>query len=199
MKLLTLRSLFFSLLIVLFSLQVQAQEEQIRSAALLTQFDEMIQTSETFKEYKVIRLTKLATFREQLMDSISTSKRAIAASQNALQSLQTEKTKLEDSLESTNARLGESERTNNQIGFLGLKLNKAAYNSLVWGIIAILAFAVFTVYFRARRALRKSKEASDELVAVESKLKETQFKAQEVQMKLKRELQTALNRLESSY
>ena len=96
---------------------------------------------------------------------------------------------------STQEALESSNSLNGSIGFLGMEVSKTGYNIFVWIIIAALAIgigAVFMLFQRSNAVTTQTKKTFKELEREYNAHKE---KARETQIRLKRELQTALNAL----
>ena len=86
---------------------------------------------------------------------------------------------------------------NGSIDFLGLSLSKLSYHIIVWSLILILTglgLFAYTMFFRSNKlTVRHRKELED----LEREFERHKQAAREKQVKLKRELQTAINRLDS--
>ena len=90
-----------------------------------------------------------------------------------------------------------SERENAKIGFLGLSVRKGFYNAMVWSIIALLATIVLVVYTRIKHVCSVVKRVKSAYSKIVDEYRHQRFQATENQITLRRELQTALNRLET--
>ena len=90
-----------------------------------------------------------------------------------------------------------SERENAKIGFLGLSVREGFYNAMVWSIIALLATIVLVVYTRIKHVCNVVKRVKSAYSKVVEEYRNQRFAATENRITLRRELQTALNRLET--
>ncbi len=160
------------------------------------QFQELKNSSETFEVYKVIRSTRLDNFWAVVMDSVSEANSEISSLDASISELQNELEQQQQDLASLQAQLEESETKNSTINFLGADIIKWVYHTIVWVIIAILsvvAVVVFTMYQRSHVVTAK---AVDDLRKMTNEFENFKDKSREKQVKLKRELQTAVNNLD---
>ncbi|MEQ9022021.1 MAG: hypothetical protein RLN82_04575, partial [Pseudomonadales bacterium] len=93
------------------------------------------------------------------------------------------------------ARLDESLELNDTIYFLGIPFSKVGYHIMVWVIIIALAVLGVMAYFMFIRSNSVTKRAKREFDSLQAEYEEHKTKARETQVKLKRELQTAVNQL----
>ena len=177
---------------------LSGQEEIPPSNNLRDVWAEMLKSSETYQEYKIIKLTKLAAFRNAMGDSLS-------AYSNSIDALNTDKAKIMAELKATNSELAEvkillteMEKVDAEIAFLGLGFKKTTYNVMVWSIVVLLVVLIFTMYVKIARVVRKAKRIKTSYSTMNDEYRSFKFEAKENQIKIKRELQTALNKLDVS-
>ncbi len=183
------------ILILLLSLSftVYAQENK----SLRSTLSDIMSESESYEGYKVIKTSKLLNFKSAMIDSINSYQLQIKGlevstieTKAALKTLQTE-------LEMIKEKLTESEGQNAEIGFLGLSIRKGFYNALVWSIIALLSIIIVVIYTRIKHVCSVVKRVKSAYSKIVEEYRHQRFQATEKQITLRRELQTALNRLES--
>ena len=164
---------------------------------LRTELTDIMTTAESYEEYKVIKTSKLLNFKSVMVDSISDYQKQIKnLEMNAVES-EAEVKSLTMELEMIKEKLEVSESENASIGFLGLSVNKGLYNSLVWTVIALLSAVILVIYTRIKHVCAVVKRVKSAYSKIVDEYRNQRFQATEKQMMLKRELQTALNRLES--
>lgn len=198
MKNTNLTSLFVIVLLLLISsADISAQNEaKGGSQTLREQFQEIIDKSETYTEYKVIRRTKLDQYSKSVQDTLNTNRsqinglnRKVADQQDQISSLRGQITALE-------AQLADSEEQRNNLSFLGINLNKATYHIIVWVIIAALAvfgIIAYSSFMRSNVITTKTKKEYKEL---EVEYEDHKRNSHERQIKTGRELQTERNKVE---
>jgi DNA repair exonuclease SbcCD ATPase subunit len=190
--------LSFSLLMFAIPSTVMAQEDDNVEVdnSLKGQFREMLDKSEDYTEYKVIKKTRLNTYAKAVQDSIRDYRKEINALKISVAEQKSQISSLNARITELEAQLTESEELRESLSFLGLNLTKATYHVVVWVIIAALvAFGVFAYssFIRSNAITAKSKK---EYKALELEYEEHKKKSHEKQIKMGRELQTERNRVE---
>lgn len=216
LKFILMKALFIPLFLVLFSAGAIAQEKKTTPAApvsnaLANQFNNLKGGANSYREngkdYKVVDVDALNDFwknvqltleqnEQKLLDGgkqtrseLSEAKTTITEQQKQLQLLKTENAQKEQQVQaSTNAI--------NNISFFGFNMSKQFYviltSILIVGLLVMLA-AVLAVYKRSKVVTDAKQRASDEM---EQELTECKKTSRERELKLKRELQTEMNRVE---
>ncbi len=193
-----MKNLIFLILVFLtvcLSNALHAQEDA-SDQTLKSQFDAMLESSETYTEYKVVRKTKLNDYSRAVQDSLSKSRSEIIGLKNEVTELKSQVRQLTTRISDLEAQLDESESLRDSLTFLGINMNKTTYHSAVWFIIITLAvFGVFayTSFMRSNQITSKTKK---EMTALEVEYEEHKKKSQEKQIKMGRELQTERNLVE---
>ncbi len=183
------------LLLLLISSTVFSQTEQT-DQTLRGQFQEMLESSESYTEYKVIKRTKLNEFSRAVQDSMAISRNQISALKSEVSDLKSQVSQLSSRITDLESQLAESEKLRESLIFLGIPMNKATYHMIVWIIIAGLAvFGIFayTSFMRSNKVTSKIKK---EMAELELEYDEHKKKSHEKQIKMGRELQTERNLVE---
>ena len=180
-------------LLMTLSFTVYAQE----NTPLRTVLSDIMSESESYQEYKVIKASKLLNFRAAMSDSINDYQLQIKNLEMSVVETKAELKAIQAELNIIKDKLMVSERENAKIGFLGLSVRKGFYNAMVWSIIALLATIVLVVYTRIKHVCSVVKRVKSAYSKVVEEYRNQRFAATENQITLRRELQTALNRLET--
>ena len=180
-------------LLMTLSFTVCAQE----NTPLRTVLSDIMSESESYQEYKVIKASKLLNFRTAMSDSINGYQLQIKNLEMSVVETKAELKTIQVELNIIKDKLMVSERENAKIGILGLSVRKGFYNALVWSIIALLATIVLVVYTRIKHVCSVVKRVKSAYSKVVEEYRNQRFAATENQITLRRELQTALNRLET--
>ncbi len=182
----------FVLLLTL-SFTVYAQDH----TSLRTVLSDIMSESESYQEYKVIKASKLLNFRTAMSDSINGYQLQIKNLEMSVVETKAELKTIQAELNMIKDKLMVSEIENAKIGFLGFSVRKGFYNALVWSIIALLATIVAVVYTRIKHVCSVVKRVKSAYSKIVDEYRHQRFQATENQITLRRELQTALNRLET--
>lgn len=163
--------------------------------SLQAKYDNMLENTETWEQYKMIPRTTLNGFWSEVSDTlrankaqIVTLKEQVIAEKAATLAASADAAQVQD-------KLDESLNLNDSISFLGISFSKVGYHLLVWSIIVILAALGAISYFMFMRSNRVTVRVKNEYDTLNDEFEEQKNKARESQAKLKRELQTALNAL----
>jgi len=180
-------------LLMTLSFTVYAQE----NTPLRTVLSDIMSESESYQEYKVIKSSKLLNFRAAMSDSINDYQLQIKNLEMSVVETKAELKAIQAELNIIKDKLMVSERENAKIGFLGLSVREGFYNAMVWSIIALLATIVLVVYTRIKHVCSIVKRVKSAYSKVVEEYRNQRFAATENRITLRRELQTALNRLET--
>uniref|UniRef100_UPI004047751F hypothetical protein n=1 Tax=Roseivirga sp. TaxID=1964215 RepID=UPI004047751F len=183
-------------LVLYMATEFQSNAQTNTSSTLRDQWTSMINSAESYNEYKIIKLTKLQDFRGVFNDSLNNYSVKLTELKRESAQLKTEVDLLKSDLEEMSNNWQLSESTNAEIGFVGLSFRKSFYNALVWSIIALLSIVVFVMYSRIKHVCSVVKRVKGAYSRISDEFRSHRYQATEHQIKLKRELQTALNKLE---
>ncbi len=160
------------------------------------QFSNLKQKSNTYENYKVIKISWLDQFWSNVQDSLREVKSEMV---NARMNMLEQQNQLKDAqqqLSSSNEALQQSEYESSRINILGLYIPKDTYQKIVWGIIGglVLILAVVLIKFRVNNKTTHQKKKDYEELSEE--FNEYRKLVRDREIKIKRELQTERNRLE---
>lgn len=159
-------------------------------------FTKLLDESESYEDYKVIRTSKLLRFKSAMLDSLSGYNETIASLETEVNTLKADMEDLKRNYEAITTSLAQSEAQNNQISFLWFNVEKSAYNIVVWSFVGFLAIIATILYFRIKHVCAVVKRVKAAYSKIMEEYRHQRFQATEKQMKLKRELQTMQNKLD---
>ncbi len=158
------------------------------------QFEDMMESSNTWQEYKVVKRTTLDLLQRNTQDSLNGFKTQVSTFDDQLEERDSKISSLNTSLKKTQNTLEETRANVSSIDFLGIQMSKGGYKSLMWIIVAVLALALafFIIRYRGSNALT---------VAARKKVGELEFeyddfrkKSLEKEQRLGRQLQDERNK-----
>lgn len=206
-----MKALLFSLALACSVTAVKAQnssaEKAPASSKLEQQFESLKRNSNTWQGYKVVKQEKLDAFWKSVQQTVSAkddklsnfeaeadqklqeARKDVAAQEEQLQAMQAEIKKKE-------AEVQQSMHDITHISVLGIDLPKQLYVLLNSGIILglLIALGVMVIQHRSSKHTALEKRKAYDEVATE--LDDFKKSARERELKIKRELQTELNRVE---
>lgn len=171
-------------------------ETQTQDNNLKSDYRGLIENTETFKQYKVIPITDLNSFDKKLTDTLNLYKSEIEVAERGEREAKKTADSLRSEVQELTTNLEETQKMVDGILFLGMPMTKSGYNALVWSIVAILLIALGVVYFLYYNSNKVTKQTKIDKARVDNELEELRKTSHEKQVKIKRELQTALNKLE---
>jgi len=207
-----MKALFFSLALMCSATFVQAQDTKTEkapaaNAQLEKQFENLKSNSNTWQGYKVVNINTLESFWKTVQETI-------AAKDSKLENFETEAaSKLQDVRKDVAAQDQQMQALQNEmklkekeiqqsmhdithISVLGMDVPKQAYLLLTGGIILALLIALGVMAVQHKNSKRVAVEKLHAYDEVAQELADHKKSAREREWKIKRELQTELNRVE---
>ena len=160
------------------------------------QYEALLKYSWMQKGYKVVDPTRLNTLWKSVNDSLNRNKRLLTASNQKLNEQAKQINELKNTGGTGNVTEGESMSTVEQIQILGMTLDVATYNWIVWGAIILLALGLGGVLFTTTKSAHDARHHKQLYEEISSEYNTYKTKAKEKELKLARELQTERNNLE---
>jgi DNA repair exonuclease SbcCD ATPase subunit len=185
----------FLYLAIAASFLAQAQNAEQTLNTLDGQFKELIETSNNFKEYKVIKEAQINTLWKNTNEHIEKLNTAINSLENSITSKDSRIVTLENKLAAVNKNLSDVNAEKDSMNFLGIQTDKGVYNTLVWSIVGSLAFLFIFMSLRFKSSNTNTKAANKQLQTTEEELEELRRKSIEKEQKLGRQLQDERNKL----
>jgi hypothetical protein len=130
-----------------------------------------------YQDYRAIREDMFQLLKNNALDSLAKAKSRIKESANINYSLKSEIDSLENILNLTKEDLSNMTITKNAISFLGISMNKNVYNSIMWIIVAALAFILTTGYFAFKRSFIITRNTKSELTGLQKEFDEYRNKS----------------------
>lgn len=179
---------------LLLSAIILAQNDQSPDNSIRAQFVDVIDKSNSFQEFKVIKKTKLARLRKNISDSISKLELEINTLNTQIENQAGEISTLTSNLTKTNDDLTVSQGKENGIEVLGIQTQKATYNMLMWSLIGLLIIGLLFFIFKFKNSNSVTREAKLKLAETESEFDEHRQKKLDEQQQLRRKLQDEINK-----
>jgi preprotein translocase subunit SecF len=182
--------------LILFTFNGFSQTEEEPEKDLEAQYESLMKKSTTYQDYKVIKVVGLNQLWKNINDSLALDQSKYNKALREISSLNDELSTTKDSLETTAASLEDSNYNRDRISFIGIPLLKGAYNTIVWGIILILAIIVVVLFMRFMKSNSVTKSTRNDYGKLEEEFENYKKNARENEINLKRDLQTATNTIE---
>lgn len=182
-------------LLCLFCIQLNAQDSiEVHKNTLNNQMIDAFEKSNSYQEYKVIKKAQLANLKRNVLDSVSTLEKRIAAQQTDLDLQKDEIDSLSKNLTSTQQQLAKSKEKEDGIKLFGILISKATYNAIMWGVIVLLLFVGGFLFYRFLNSHKITNAAQLKMAEMEIELEDHRRKSLEREQKLRRKLQDEINK-----
>lgn len=166
----------------------------LKEGSLEQQFEYVIQKSNNYQEFKVVKKEHLNHLKKGSTDSISKYKKSILELESLQQEHGSRISSLEQEIAQFETAIREVTEEKDQMVFLGVSLHKTTYSVFVYGIIGFLLVVLVLFFIRMRSALHNSNGATSALAKVESEFEEYKKRAMEKEQILGRKLQDEINK-----
>lgn len=175
-----------------------AQEATTETTGPLTideQFADVIKSSNSYEDYKVIKKYKINALKKNTKERIDELQGQIISLNSTIEKQQAEISKLNTDLSGTQQTLEATNQEKDSMNFFGKQMSKSGYKTLMWGIAGLLLAGLLLFIFRFKNSNSITKEARYKLSEAEQEFEEYRKKALEKEQKLGRQLQDERNKL----
>lgn len=187
----------FALLFVTFGFTVFGQTEEAEVPNTLEyQFIQLKKKSNNYQQYKVVEKVKLDNYWFSVRDTLEETGAEISSLKQEVASLNKQVNSLQDDVTMKEESLADQAYQIENMSFLGMDMTKTGYKSLSWAIIIALIIVVIVLYMRFTSANKVTQSTRSDFSALTSEFEEHKQRTREKETKLKRELQTEINKVE---
>lgn len=153
-------------ILVITGLKINGQTtmpDELNKSPMKDQLNYLQEKTRIYESYRAIREDMFQKLKSNISDTLTVTKNKIAELNKTNSSLNQTINTLSSNLDSTKTSLAEMTRTKNSIKVLGLEVNKSAYNSVLWTIIAILVFVMVIGFLIFKRTISLTVSTKKEL------------------------------------
>ncbi len=177
------------LLTVCFALYVLPAIAQQKTTTLEELFVDVIDKSNRYEEYKVVKIYKLNNLKKNVEDSIASIKKDLENAQGTIALQKSKIDTLTQSMSSLQTELNTSIENQDGINLFGALINKTTYKITMWGIIGILVLVVLYLLFKFKNSNVITKAAKLKLTETDEEFETHRQQALEREQQLRRKLQ----------
>ncbi|HET8839007.1 MAG TPA: hypothetical protein VFM82_08475 [Flavobacteriaceae bacterium] len=171
-----------------------AQDSTAVENSINHQFDLLMKNSNNYKQYEVVRTAELVQLQKNTQEEISNLENEITTNKTRINEQKKEISELKNSLSKSEENLQHATQSKAEIAFLGIPMEKNLYRTITWGIIVLLAIALFVFIYKFKNSHVQTREAQRNLNDLEIEFDEYRKTALEKQQKLGRMLQDERNK-----
>ena len=191
--LMTIQTFFCGLFFLCATLSYSQNNAQ-KENSIEAQFVEVIDKSNNYQKYKVIKRTKLAGLRQNILDSIKALEESIQQKDITIAAQNSDITSLEARLITTQNNLNTSIEKEGIISLFGITTKKGTYNFLLFSTIIILILGLFLFIVKFKNSNIITKQTKLKLSEIEQEFDTYRQKKLEEQQLLRRKLQDEINK-----
>ena len=195
------KNLLFTLLCLVAFNYTNAQETDtdenklsLTEGTIDNQFEYVIQRSNNYEDYKVVKKTWLYALKAHTIDTLKVIQQNLSDTKLVVKNQAEEIKILKDNLANTNATLSTVKEEKNNMSLFGMQMSKAGYSALMWSFIAILLALLLLFIYKFRNSNIITKQAKKSLEDTEREFDEHRSIALEREQKVRRQLQDEINK-----
>ncbi len=170
------------------------EKPSLDGGSLSSQYDYLIDESNDYQEYKVIRKTWVAKFEKSLNDSLDAQQQAKREAADLVAQQQTTISELQTQLATTQDSLNTSQEEKHNMAWLGVDMEKSSYRILMWSLIGVLVLTVVILLIMYRGSHAVTRDSKGKLHDLDEEFAEYKKRSLEREQKLRRELQDEINK-----
>ena len=170
----------------------------LNEAKLVDQLEYLIQNSNRYQDYKVVKRAFLDKLKSNIADSVSGLKGQISSSKEQIQKQQSTIESLNESLAKTNQNLSSVTTEKDNMQFLGMQVSKGSYKTTMWSIIGVLLALLAFFIYKYRNSNSVTVQARKSLEETEAEFEDHRRRALEREQKIMRKLQDEINKQKAS-
>ena len=158
------------------------------------QFIDVVDGSNSYQEFKVIKKTEINGLRKSVLDSIKALETNIDSLNSQIGAQKNDISKLQTDLKTVQQDLSLSKQKEDGIEFFGVLTQKSTYNSIMWSIIGLLVLALAFFIYKFNNSNKVTQESQLKLAELEIEFEKYRQKAIENEQQLGRKLQDEINK-----
>lgn len=165
-----------------------ATQNSLRSGTITSQFDYIYRVSNSFQDHEVVKKSNLEQLKANVLDSIRTMSKEVSALKLQMTTMGDSVVIMQNLLSAEIEEKNQAIADRDNFSFLGMGIQKAAYSSMMWALVLVLAGALSFFAVQYFRSSSKISKAEKDLIEVQEEFEQHRKNTLERERKLKREL-----------
>lgn len=186
------RLMFFAVLLFVTGVAVSQNNRE----TLNQKWDKMLNKAETFQLYKVIKISEMNDVWKAVKDTVTGLKSELVQERELIAQQRKQIGELQLQVGDVNGSLARVKSERDNMSFIGMEVNKYSYNTALWVLILIVASGTAILFFLYRNSNKVTVQKIKDYEDLSTRFEEYKQSKIEMERKLKRELQTHMNRIE---
>lgn len=190
------RGLFLTLfaLFILIADQVSGQTATAVADTIDNQFVEMIKTSPSYKDNKVVKNSKIAELRKNTHQQIRGLEKKISQLNDSIYKQNKCLFGYKNDIKRANEELNEIKQSKNKLSLFGIMISKSLYQTVILVVFIVLLLLLIIFIYKFKSNYKHTAEAHQKLKETNREYDEYRQKALQTQQKLGRQLQDERNK-----
>jgi hypothetical protein len=169
---------------------------QGNNESLNKKWNTMLDKAESYQFYKVIKKSDLDGVWKAVQDSSNKVKNELIQERMEVKKQDAQIAQLQKQDYEVKAKLDRITKEKNTMGFLGMDVNKYTYTSILWIIIILVLSGCGILFFLYYNSNNTTVQKINDYEQLSKTLEEYKYSKIEMERKLKREIQTYMNKIE---
>lgn len=187
-------SLGFFLFLQIFNVGQAKASQPLDTLDILSKVDYILDNSNKYKEFKVVKKTWIIDLKSQIADSLEVTASEIARKKTTIESQKSEIETLKQTIAETKAGLIDANSAKDKISLLGMSLDKGSYNGIMFSTIILLALLLVIFIIRFKSSNKVTQDTKKNYSSLDDEFEQYKKNTLEKEQKLKRQLQDEINK-----
>ena len=171
-----------------------APVEEAKPTTLEGVFQQLIDRSGTWQNFKMLDRGKLAAFQRSMTDSINGVRSQLVAEKQKVKENEATIKELNDKITEIQAALDQTKDQKDSVSFFGALVSKGLYNTIMWGIVLALASLLVLYIYKFSNSNVVTKKSINDLNELQEEYENYRKAAIEREQKVRRQLQDEINK-----
>jgi putative secreted protein len=176
------------------TVQTTAPVEEAKPTTLEGVFQQLIDRSGAWQNFKMLDRGKLAAFQRSMTDSINGVRSQLVAEKQKVKENEATIKELNDKITEIQAALNQTKDQKDSVNFFGLLISKSLYNTIMWSIVLALASLLVLYIYKFSNGNVVTKKSINDLNELQEEYENYRKAAIEREQKVRRQLQDEINK-----
>lgn len=168
--------------------------EEAKPTTLEGVFQQLIDKSGAWQNFKMLDKGKLTAFQRSMADSINGVRSQLVAERQKVKENEATIKELNDKITEIQAALDQTKDQKDSVSFFGALVSKGLYNTIMWGIVLALASLLVLYIYKFSNGNVVTKKSINDLNELQEEYENYRKAAIEREQKVRRQLQDEINK-----
>ena len=171
-----------------------APVEEAKPTTLEGVFQQLIDRSGAWQNFKMLDRGKLAAFQRSMTDSINGVRSQLVAEKQKVKENEATIKELNDKITEIQVALNQTKDQKDSVSFFGALVSKGLFNTIMWGIVLALASLLVLYIYKFSNGNVVTKKSINDLNELQEEYENYRKAAIEREQKVRRQLQDEINK-----